>query len=345
MDLLPPAGRPVPLAPQAPDARGEAIASRVGAALDIGSNSVHLLVAAVRGHELARLVDESVFLGLAHRVDEAGYLGPEARSRRAAVLGGYAATARDHGATDVTLLGTEPLRRAGDAARVVAEIALATGAGLHVISHEEEASLTLIGVTSGRPLETELAVVDIGGGSTEVVDARPGRPIEIDGIAIGSARLTAAIVEHDPPTRDELAALRAEAAARVAALPRSTARVIVAAGGTASNLAKVLDLAGVRETTDDSPRDPFLTRRRLEAALEILLAGRSAEVAERFQLNPVRARVLPAGAAILEAILDRYEAPGVRVVDEGLREGAVLAVSHAGASWRDRLPALVAGWS
>ena len=314
------------------------------AAVDVGSNSVHLLVAAVRGHDIEPLDDESVFLGLAHRVDVAGFLGPEARSTLAAVLGGYVGTARARGATEVALLGTEPLRRAGDAAGVVAEIARTAGAGLHVISHEEEAFLTLVGVTGGRQLEAELAVVDIGGGSTEVVDARPGRPIAIEAIAIGSARLTAAVVEHDPPTQREVEKLRAAATLHVAALAGSAARDIVAAGGTASNLAKILDPAGPWGTSDHAARDLLLTRPRLAAALEILLSGPSPQVAERFALNPVRARVLPAGAAILEAILDRYEAASVRVVDRGLREGAVLAVARAGSSWRDRLPALVSGW-
>jgi exopolyphosphatase/guanosine-5'-triphosphate,3'-diphosphate pyrophosphatase len=316
----------------------------IHAAVDAGSNSVHLLVASIRGHDLETLVDESVFLGLARRVDAAGSLGAEARDSLTSVLAGYVATARARGAQGIVLLGTEPFRRASDAARAVGQIELATGSGFHVISHDEEAYLTLVGVTCGRPLEAELAVVDIGGGSTEVVDARPGSRVSVDAVPIGSARLTAAVIEHDPPTRREVEALRVEAAEHVAALPGSAARDIVAAGGTASNLAKVLDPIVGAPDGGRPTADRYLTRPRLAEALELLLAAPSQEVAERHALNPVRARVLPAGAAILGAILDRYGVDVVRVADEGLREGAVLAMAHAGASWRDRLPSLVMGW-
>ncbi len=68
------------------------------------------------------------------------------------------------------------------------------------------------------------------------------------------------------------------------------------------------------------------------------------EAIERYGLNPVRARIMPAGAVILDAILERYEVSAVRVSDAGLREGTILAVSHAGPAWRDQLPDLAHGW-
>jgi exopolyphosphatase/guanosine-5'-triphosphate,3'-diphosphate pyrophosphatase len=261
------------------------------------------------------------------------------------------ATAFERAAERVVLLGTEPLRRAADAARAIGAIEEAAGIALHVVSHDEEAYLTLLGVTGGRPLEAELAVVDVGGGSTEVVDARSDGRVTVDAVAIGSARLTAGLVTHDPTTRREIAALHAEAAARVAALPGSAARDFAAAGGTASNLVRVLGPvhAGAAPeapgtTGGGSLEERLLTRARLDEALEILLSAPSGDIAERLGLNPVRARILPAGAAIVRAILDRYGAASMRVADEGLREGAILAVAHAGPSWRDRLPGLVAGW-
>src|SRR6185312_11294649 len=94
----------------------------VGAAVDLGSNSVHLVVAAIDDHRLRPLVDESSFLGLGAAVDDRAHLGPDARSQLADVLGRYASTARDLGASRITLLGTEPLRRAADGARIVAEV-------------------------------------------------------------------------------------------------------------------------------------------------------------------------------------------------------------------------------
>ncbi len=333
----------------------------MGAVVDAGSISVHLLVAAVDDHDLEPLVDESVFLRLGSRVDAVGCLGAVARAELAAALAGYAATARALGATSVAFLGTEPLRRAADAARAVAEVEAATGIALHVISHEEEARLTLLGVTRGRRLLREVVVVDVGGGSTEIVSAGPSGEARAEGLGTGSGRLTAALVAHDPPTRRELEALRSAAAARVAVLrviaPRPDAgraardrrpgvqggpggaegdgRELVAVGGTASNLAKVLPAAMA---------DRMLTAERLAEAIALLLSEPSAVAAERYCLNPIRARTLPAGAAILEALLAASGADAIRVSDDGMREGAVIAAARAPRSWRDRLPRLVAGW-
>jgi exopolyphosphatase/pppGpp-phosphohydrolase len=109
----------------------------------------------------------------------------------------------------------------------------------------------------------------------------------------------------------------------------------VAVGGTASNLVKVLPAASIDRT---------LTRERIDEVEAILGSEPAAAAAERHLLNPVRARILPAGGAIMVAILDRYGADRIRVSDAGVREGAVLAVAHAGAAWRDQLAVLAHGW-
>jgi len=317
------------------DVAAESLPPLIGAAVDAGSTSVHILVAAVRGHDLEPLADESVFLGLAERVDAAGLLGKEARASLADALARYAAVARGCGAVSIAFLGTEPLRRAADAARAVAEVEAASSVGLHVLSHEEEAYLTLIGVTSGHPLAGPLAVIDIGGGSTEIVSAGPGGPVETRGIRIGAARLAAETIQHDPPDHAEIAALRAAARRWIESIPELPHPRLVAVGGTASNLLKVVPSV---------PPDRMLTRRRLDEAIEALAVGPASAVAARHGINPERARILPAGAALLEAILDRAATDEIGVSEAGLREGAILVAARAGFAWRDRLPELVRGW-
>jgi exopolyphosphatase / guanosine-5'-triphosphate,3'-diphosphate pyrophosphatase len=307
----------------------------VGASVDLGSNSVHLLVAAVAGHRLEALIDESVFLGLGSAVVERGFLGRGARVELAATLTAYAATARGLGARHVTLLGTEPIRRATDAAAIVHEVGLATGAPLYVLSHEEEAFLTLVGVTEGMPVTHETLVVDIGGGSSEFCIVDAARPPRAAGLQLGSARLTDRFVAHDPPTADELAAMRAAASTAVGRAPDARPREIVAVGGTATNLLKIIPEAAL---------DRFLTRERIAHAEAALASQPAAEAAIRYRMKPIRARLLPAGGAILDAILERYGADRIRVSDAGIREGAILAVEHAELSWRDRLAELAHGW-
>ncbi len=296
---------------------------------------MHLLVAEVEGHRLRPLIDEFVFLGLGAAVAERGHLGRVARVELTGALVRYAEVARGHGAADVTFIGTEPIRRSADASRIVQEIVAAARAPMHVVSHEEEAYLTIIGVTEGLPVTRETLVVDIGGGSSEFCVVDPERRPIAAGLRLGSARLTDRFVANDPPLATEVDRMRAAAVDAVLGAPAALPAEIVAVGGTASNLLKVLPEARIERV---------LRREQLLEAIGVLLAEGAALASQRHGINPIRARILPAGAVILEAILDRYGVGQVRVSDEGVREGTIRAVAHAGRTWRDRLPDLAHGW-
>jgi exopolyphosphatase/guanosine-5'-triphosphate,3'-diphosphate pyrophosphatase len=308
---------------------------RVGASVDLGSTSVHLLVARIEGHELGPLIDESVFLGLGAAVDARAHLGSEAREELTQVLARYARTAGDLEASTTTLLGTEPLRRAADSARIVDDANRATGLPLQVLSHEEEAYLTVVGVTGGWPVEHETLVVDIGGGSSEFCVVAPGRRPRAAGLRIGSNRLSTSFVTSDPVSREAVDAMRAAAdEILVGGLPCDPTDLIVV-GGTATNLLKV---------TPAGAADPILSRARIAEALDTLLSEPAGASAARFGINPKRGPLLPAGAVIVEALMHRYDVDEVRVSDASLREGAILVADHAGRAWRDRLPELANGW-
>jgi exopolyphosphatase/pppGpp-phosphohydrolase len=307
----------------------------IAAAVDLGSNSVHVLVASATGGELEPIVDESVFLGLGDAVHDGAPLPVLKRDELIAALAGYAARARDLGATEVLFLGTEPLRRAANAASIVRAVGHAVGWPLYVLSHEEEAYLTLIGVTGGHAVTHGTLVVDIGGGSSEFAAVEPGGLATATGLRLGSARLTTAYVRHDPPDPDEVAAMVAAARQALTGAPHARPREVVGVGGTASNLVKLLPAA-----IDDR----MLTRDRLAEVQQILAREPAAAAARRHAINPIRARLLPAGAAIVEALLERYGLDAMRASEASLREGAVLVVLHAGAGWRDRLAELARGW-
>ena len=307
----------------------------VGASVDLGSNSVHLLVAAIEGHALSPIVDESVFLGLGARVDEHGHLGQTARAELADVIRGYVTAARRLDASRITLVGTEPIRRAGDAARIGAEVEASSGVPLHVLTHEEEAYLTLVGVTEGRPVEQETLVVDIGGGSSEFAAVSPGGTARAAGLKVGSNRLTTTFVRTDPPTVEDVRAMAEATDITLRGSLETTPRQVVAVGGTASNLLKVAP-GGVA--------DRVLTRARLEAAVDNVLRARAAVTSERYRINPKRARILPAGAAIVDALMRRYGVDRIEISEASLREGAILIADHVGIAWRDRLPELAHGW-
>jgi exopolyphosphatase / guanosine-5'-triphosphate,3'-diphosphate pyrophosphatase len=307
----------------------------VGAAIDVGSNSVHLLVATVANHRLTTLADESVFLGLGAAVAQRGHLGVPARVELAEALSVYARVARDLGASEVTVAGTEPIRRAADAPTIVHQVGSLTGLAIHVLTHEEEAFLTAVGVMAGRLVSRETLVVDVGGGSSEFCVVRPDGPPRAAGLRVGAARLTDRHVRHDPPTAEELYAMLEDARRGVAAAPPAAPQEIVAVGGTVSNLLKVIRFGASKGT---------LTRDKTARALALLAAEPIELAAKRHGIRPERARILPAGAVIVDAILRHYGADSLRVSEAGIREGAILAAAHAGRSWRDRLPVLAQGW-
>ena len=119
-----------------------------------------------------------------------------------------------------------------------------------------------------------------------------------------------------------------------AALPAAPTDLVLV-GGTASNLLKVT-AAGIA--------DRAVTQARVAEALATLTSAGAAETSARFRVNPTRARLLPAGAVIVDAIMRRYGVNAVRVSEEGMREGAILVVEHTAGAWRDRLPELAHGW-
>ena len=308
----------------------------VEASIDVGSNSAHLLVAVAASHRLQPLVDESVLLGIGATVDGTGFLGRARRAELVSALVRYVETAHRLGARHVTIVGTEPLRRAADAQAIVTEVTRATGESMHVLSQIEEGLLTLLGVTNGRRATSEVGVVDIGGGSTQVVLAGPGRAPVAAGVKLGSARLTALLVEADPPTLVEIERLRTMVHQRIGEAPAGSPRELTAVGGTASNLLRVVPAAALDRT---------MTRRRIAEALATLGSEPSAQASARHAVNLMRARILPAGAVILDAVLERYGLDRVHISEAGIREGAIFASARAGSGWRDRLAELARGWS
>lgn len=307
--------------------------SIVVAAADVGSTSVHLLVAAVGGERLEPLADESAFLGLGDAVDARSHLGSALIETLAATIAGYLERAHSLGAGQVAFLGTDPLRRAADAPAAV-DAVWQRGGTLHVLTQDEEAMLTMIGVTGGRRVERGILVVDVGGGSTELVVATPdGRPTSV-GLPLGASRLTGQIVRHDPPTRAEIEELGTVALKILAGVADAGGGDLVLVGGTASNLLRLMP----------EPASGRLTQAGLAAAIDVLAGTTAADLVTRYAIRPQRARVLPAGAAIVAALLERHGSTEGRVSGAGVREGAILVLARAGAGWRDALPKLAGGW-
>ena len=309
----------------------------VGAAIDIGSNSVHLLVAGLARKAgpgrrmLTPIVDRSELLGLGEVVDAHGAIPGDVRAQIVDTVAGYRTLAQEAGALNLTLIGTEPLRRAANAELVAADLLDTTGQELHVIDVEQEAKLNFLGVTEGRTPTQPMMVVDIGGGSTEVSLYLPNMSLDVVAIPLGSARLTAAHVIHDPPTEEELENLHDAVATIRGRLPASTFFgdrndvVSVFVGGTATNVARLGVLSRAALAQD----------RRLLAQLD------AAAIMEQFGVRPRRAPQLAAGAAIIDVLLQHFGLDHAVSSAASLRDGAIIAAWRLGAEWPTRLGELL----
>lgn len=318
---------------------------RIGAAIEVGSNSVHLLVAELADGGLSVLRDESLLLGLGAVVDMEGRIPDEEADGALEVLRDYAATAADEGAEWIVLLATEPLRRASNRTHFVEAVREATGRPLHVLSHEEEAELTVLGVLNGEPPAEPMLVLDIGGGSSEVILLEPGADPVVGVMPVGSARLTASHVEADPPTADEVQALRSEAHHLLSGMPAGHPRRGIVVGGSGTNLVRLTVDAADDEDAESSPdpTDWVIDRRRAQRAIDMVMAKSSAELVEDSGLRERRIVQMAAGACLIEATLDCYNLEQLEASDASLREGALLAWDRVGEDWRERLSELISG--
>ena len=313
--------------------------TRIGAAIDVGSNSVHLLVAEVGDEETRVLADESVLLGLGAMVDMEGRIPEEGAAAAIEALTDYIAVAQDEGAEWITLLATEPLRRASNRTHFCEAVEAVTGRPLHVLSHEEEAELTVLGVLDGEAPDEALMVLDIGGGSSEIVLLEPGGDPVVGVMPVGSARLTAQHVEDDPPTAEEVAALRTEAHHLLSGMPVGHPVRGIIVGGSGTNLIRL-----TTDEEDEEAADPgLIDKERTARAIEIVTSNPSAELVDTYGLRERRVLQMAAGASLIEATLDCYNLDQLEASDASLREGAILAWVEAGADWREDIGALVSG--
>ncbi len=301
------------------------------AAVDIGSNTVHLIVAELGATvtEFTILDRQVALMRLGADVARAGVISSTLAAQTAAVLAGMAATARGWGVTAMLGLATEGVRAAANATAILDQFSAAWGSPIALISGLEEAALTYWGGSAGSPIDpqTRVLVGDLGGGSCELVIGTGAAVQWARSLPLGSGRMIDAIQPADPPTEIERAALARFARDRLApiAFPLPQPALSIAVGGTATSLLAILPDARTTST---------LTRADLAQASAVLGSQPSSTIAQRFGLDLGRARLLVGGAIAWEAILTWSGQERMLVSVNGVREGAIIAWRHAGADWQ-----------
>lgn len=292
------------------------------AAIDIGSNSLLLLVADDAGDVLH---DEARVIGLGRGLGERGVFRPERMEAALAALQEFAAKAESLGvrATDVRAVATSASRRALNAATFYASVKAKTGLRVDVISGEEEARLTWLGGVDGLGLGPGPALLcDPGGGSTEVIVGQGPHIRSRVSLEIGTVRLTEEYLGTGTIRATALARLRAHVDAAVGTLDvEPLPRAAIAVAGTATTLAAA-DL-GLERYDASIVHGSTLTAAALRRWIDRLLAAGPEERRRLVAVSPERADTVLAGAVILLAVLERARRQAWRVSDRGLRFGAL----------------------
>ncbi len=292
------------------------------AAVDIGSNTVHVLVADVERGKLEDVAHYVEMPELGPHVDKTGSIGTAGRAAIRA-LKSVIAQAAKHDYDFLVAGATEAVRKAADGEEFAKRAGEAIGVPVHIIPAHREAELSFLGAASRHAARREWVMIDLGGASTEVCIGNGRELVRSATLEIGSGVLAARFLA-DPPKPEERARLRRAALRELARAPDGDVERLVATGGTASNLPLVL-----------AKRNPpaVLTTQDLLQCEKRLDAGRSGRVAERVNLPASRVKAMRAGVEVLLLLLDWYGLAVMQVSHQGLRHGMLLAYLERPDSW------------
>jgi exopolyphosphatase / guanosine-5'-triphosphate,3'-diphosphate pyrophosphatase len=290
------------------------------AAIDIGSNTTRVLVAEPGEGQLRTVMEQRAYTRIGKASKHNGRIDADKIAEVAEVVATQVRLAAELGAEAIRTVATAAIRDAANRDEVVAEIARVAGVAVEVLSEEEEGRLAFVGATKtlGHPVEGEIAVVDVGGGSSEIVlGTVPGGAHHVHSFKIGSGSLADDFLEKDPPSAAELRALRDHLGDFFEGVEIERPDQAVAVGGSATSLRRLVGAVLEYET--------------LERAVRVLAGAPIIEVARRFELDARRVRVLPAGVLLLEKLSELLGQP-LQIGKGGLREGVILDLLNGAAN-------------
>lgn len=289
---------------------------RIGAmragVIDVGSNTVRLLVATSGRRGLSTALSERTHVALATDIERSGRISSTKLSELADVAGDYAERARDVGTDVLEVIVTAPGRQSANAWVLHRVLADATGLSVRQLSAAEEGRLAYAGAVAGcRSLREPIGVIDVGGGSTQLMVGTAAGPAWLQALDVGSLRLTERFVEKDPASKSELAAIAKAVEHVFEGVTPPVPRSVLAVGGTARALRRI---TGKR-----------FGQKQLRGALEALTSAPVQRVARKYEISPERAHVLPAGILVLREAHRRLGVT-LEVARGGVREGAILGL-------------------
>jgi exopolyphosphatase/guanosine-5'-triphosphate,3'-diphosphate pyrophosphatase len=289
------------------------------AIIDVGANTLRLLVAGAAGRHVVPVHEEREQLGLGEEVERYGYLSAAKVARAIQVARGQTRKARQLGCERVQIVVTSPGRQSANGDEFVEALGRAAGVPTRILTAEEEGALAWEGAVAALDaVPDSVAVCDVGGGSTQlVVGTREDGPGWVRSVDLGSLRLTERLLTADPPSPEAVAAARAEIAEAFASVVPPVAKQGLATGGTARAL---------RRITGD-----VLDSAAIGSAIDELSQLKRAKAAKRFGVSPQRATTLLAGALLFAEAQQRLGV-ALEPARGGVREGCAQALFRESAS-------------
>ncbi|MGZ5331980.1 MAG: Ppx/GppA phosphatase family protein, partial [Solirubrobacterales bacterium] len=291
----------------------------VCAAIDIGSNTTRLLVAEPQQGQLRKLMEQRAYTRIGKGASKNGKITAEKIAEVAEVVTTQVRLAEEMGAELIKPVATAAIREAKNRDKIVKEISSEAGVEVEVLSEEEEGRYAFLGATKslGHPVEGTIAVVDVGGGSSEVIFGTAADGVkEVRSFQVGSGSLVEDLLEGDPPSASEIRRLRDRIDDFFSDVEFDRPDQAVAVGGSATSLRTLVGAVLEYET--------------LERAVRVLSSDEIADVAKRFELDSRRVKLLPAGVLLLEKISELLGQP-LQIGKGGLREGIILSQLHGNA--------------
>jgi exopolyphosphatase / guanosine-5'-triphosphate,3'-diphosphate pyrophosphatase len=282
------------------------------AAIDIGSNTTRVLVAEPVDGQLKKVMEQRAYTRINKAIDGEGTISPEKVEEVCEVVATQVRLARELGAEEIRAVATAAVREAGNGTAAAARIAEAAGVPIEILSEGEEGRLSFIGATKtlGHPVEGTIGVVDVGGGSTEVIlGSVPGGVEAVRSWRVGSGVLADELIASDPPSAAEVRRARDRIEDIFDGVEIAHPAQAVAVGGSATSLRRLVGAVLEYET--------------LERGIRVLCGDPANEVARRFELDPQRVRILTTGVLLLEKVSELLGQP-LQIGKGGLREGVIL---------------------
>ena len=290
------------------------------AAIDIGSNTTRLLVAEPVDGQLKKVMEQRAYTRIGKAVDKKGAILEEKVEEVGEVVGTQVRLAQELGAEEIRAVATAAIREASNGEAVAEAVGNAAGVPIEVLPEEEEGRLSFLGATKtlGHPAEGLIGVVDIGGGSTEVIlGTASGGVQSVQSWPVGSGNLAEELISSDPPSAAEVRRIRDRIDDIFEGVEFEQPSKAVAVGGSATSLRRLVGAVLEYET--------------LERGIRVLCGDPATDVGRRFELDPTRVRILPTGVLLLEKVSDLLGQP-LQIGKGGLREGVILDLLNGSAN-------------